>query len=386
MRIAALIVAAGKGSRAGDGPPKQFRKVGGAAILARTVARFRAARRVDQIALVHSPEHRDLLEAALPDRDDLLLVEGGAERAASARRGLEALADDPFGPPDRVLIHDAARPFVSLRVIDDVIDALDDHDGAVAAVPIVDALWRAGDGLCVETIPREDLWRAQTPQGFRFSALLAAHRAAGDDFAADDAAIARRAGLSVALVESEAENFKITRPGDFARAERQARRDMETRVGTGFDVHAFGEGEHVTLCGVGIAHDRGFVAHSDGDVAWHALTDAILGALALGDIGRWFPPSDARWKGASSDRFLAHAAGLATERGFRISNVDVTIMCERPKIGPRAAEMRAETARVLGLDIERVSVKATTTERLGFTGRGEGVAAQAVATLTGDAS
>jgi 2-C-methyl-D-erythritol 4-phosphate cytidylyltransferase/2-C-methyl-D-erythritol 2,4-cyclodiphosphate synthase len=288
-----------------------------------------------------------------------------------------------------VLIHDAARPFVSPAVIAAVTAALDHAPGACASIPIVDALRRADGEACGALIPREGVWRAQTPQGFRFADILAAHRACDDPAVPDDAEVARRAGLRVLLVESEADNFKITRPGDFARAERllaaEGERGMETRIGTGFDVHAFGPGDHLMLCGVRVPHDRGFVAHSDGDVALHALTDAVLGALALGDIGRWFPPSDPQWRGASSDRFLAHAIGLAAARGFAVANLDVTIVCERPKIGPHAEAMRAEIARICGCDVARVSVKATTTERLGFTGRGEGVAAQAAAALRGPA-
>ncbi|MFN3614588.1 MAG: 2-C-methyl-D-erythritol 2,4-cyclodiphosphate synthase, partial [Rubrimonas sp.] len=311
-----------------------------------------------------------------------------AERAQTVRAGLEAMAADP---PDRVLIHDAARPFVSDAVISAVCAALDRAPGACAAIPIVDALRRAEGDSCGPLIPRDHAWRAQTPQGFRFDAILSAHRACDDPAVPDDAEVARRAGLRVLLVESDADNFKITRPGDFARAERHlaaetpVQADMETRFGTGFDVHAFGPGDHLMLCGVRVPHDRGFVAHSDGDVALHALTDAILGALALGDIGRWFPPSDPQWRGASSDRFLRHAVDMAAERGFRIVNLDLTIIGERPKIGPHAAAMRARVAEICGCDPGRVSVKATTTERLGFAGRAEGLAAQAAAALKGPA-
>ncbi|MGF1658646.1 MAG: bifunctional 2-C-methyl-D-erythritol 4-phosphate cytidylyltransferase/2-C-methyl-D-erythritol 2,4-cyclodiphosphate synthase [Rubrimonas sp.] len=385
MRVSAVIVAAGKGVRAGDGPPKQYREVGGAAILARSMARFLDAPRVSDLCVAIRPEHRAFYDAAtraLPAAKPIRVVEGGAERADSVLRALEALAGDP---PDAVLIHDAARPFVSLRVIDSVIDALADAPGACAAIPIVDALRREEDGACGDLIPREGAWRAQTPQGFRFAPILAAHRANADPIAPDDAEIARRAGLRVALVESEADNFKITRPGDFARAERliAAERAMETRIGSGFDVHAFGPGDHLMLCGVKVPHDRGFLAHSDGDVALHALTDAVLGALALGDIGRWFPPSDPQWKGAASDQFLRHALDLAQARGYRVGNLDVTVICERPKIGPHADAMRARIAEIACCAPERVNVKATTTERLGFTGRAEGIAAQAAAALVG---
>jgi 2-C-methyl-D-erythritol 4-phosphate cytidylyltransferase/2-C-methyl-D-erythritol 2,4-cyclodiphosphate synthase len=312
-----------------------------------------------------------------------MVVGGGGERAETVRLGLEALA---AAAPERVLIHDAARPFVSQAVIAAVIAALDDAPGACAALPNVDALRREDDGACGPLIPRDGAWRAQTPQGFRFAAILAAHRANADPRAPDDAEIARAAGLRVALVESEADNFKITRPGDFARAERliaATEAAMDVRMGTGFDVHRFGPGDHLTLCGVRVPFDRGFVAHSDGDVALHALTDAVLGAAALGDIGRWFPPSDPQWRGASSDRFLAHAVAEAAALGLRPASLDVTILCERPKITPHAEAMRARIAAIAGVDIARVSVKATTTEGLGFAGRGEGIAAQAAAVLIG---
>lgn len=390
MTTAALIVAAGRGARAGDGLPKQYRTLGGVAILARTLARFAAAPGVDRLCVCIRAQDRALFDAAvagLSSPKPLRVVDGGAERALTVRLGLEALADDPLGPPARVLIHDAARPFVSTAVIEAVIAALETADGACASIPIVDALRRSENGLCGALIPREGVWRAQTPQGFRFDAILAAHRDHPDPAAPDDAEIARRAGLQVAIVESEADNFKITRPGDFARAERLVAQEtgMETRLGTGFDVHRFGPGDHLMLCGVRVPHERGFIAHSDGDVGLHALTDAVLGALALGDIGRWFPPSDPQWKGASSDRFLRHALDRAAERGFTVVNLDVTLICERPKITPHAEAMRAAIAAIAGCAIDRVSVKATTTEGLGFTGRAEGVAAQAAAALKGPA-
>ena len=391
MSTAALIVAAGRGTRAGEGLPKQYRTVGGRTILARTLARFDATPGIDRIAVCIHPDDHDLLRRSIVEAGlsrQIAVVEGGAERAESVLRGLEALADDP---PDKVLIHDAARPFVSARVIEAVVAALDEAPGACASIPIVDALRREDDGACGPLIPREGVWRAQTPQGFRFGAILAAHRANPDPKAPDDAEVARAAGLRVAIVESDADNFKITRPGDFARAERllaaeatlTETRPMETRMGTGFDVHRFGPGDHVMLCGVRVPHDCGFVAHSDGDVALHALTDAVLGAVALGDIGRWFPPSDPQWRGASSDRFLADALERAAALGFRPVNLDVTILCETPRIGPHAEAMRARIAAIAGIDVPRVSVKATTTEGLGFTGRGEGIAAQAAAVLQG---
>jgi 2-C-methyl-D-erythritol 4-phosphate cytidylyltransferase/2-C-methyl-D-erythritol 2,4-cyclodiphosphate synthase len=386
MTTAALIVAAGRGTRAGEGLPKQYRSIGGRSILARTLARFDACPQIDRVAVVIHPDDHDLLHRSIAEASlarPVTVVEGGAERADSVRRGLEALADDP---PARVLIHDAARPFVSAEVIGRVVAALDEFPGACASIPIVDTLRREENGCCGALIPRERAWRAQTPQGFRFPAILAAHRANTDAMATDDAEIARAAGLAVAIVESDADNFKITRPGDFARAERLLAAEAamsETRMGTGFDVHRFGPGDHVMLGGVRVPYDRGVEAHSDGDVALHALTDAVLGALALGDIGHWFPPSDPQWKGASSDRFLAHAIAEASARGFRPVNLDLTILCERPRVGPHAEAMRARIAAIAGIDASRVSIKATTTEGMGFTGRGEGLAAMAAAVLSG---
>jgi 2-C-methyl-D-erythritol 4-phosphate cytidylyltransferase/2-C-methyl-D-erythritol 2,4-cyclodiphosphate synthase len=392
MTTAALIVAGGRGSRAGDGPPKQYRAIAGVSVIARTLALFDAAPLVERLCVVLGAGDRALFEAAtagLTLKTPLMLATGGAHRAESVRKGLEALAGLAADAPERVLIHDAARPFTAPAVIDAVIAALADAPGACASAPVVDTLRREEDGACGPVTPREGMWRAQTPQGFRFADILAAHRAHGDAGATDDAEIARRAGLRVALVESDEDNFKITRVADFARAERLlAAREgtmLETRMGVGFDVHRFGAGDHVMLCGVRVPHDRGFVAHSDGDVALHALTDAVMGALALGDIGRWFPPSDPQWKGAASDQFLAKAVALCAERGFRPVALDVTIICERPKIGPHAEAMRARIAEIAGVGVERVSVKATTSEGLGFTGRGEGIAAQAAATFAGPA-
>ena len=386
MTTAALIVAAGRGVRAGGGLPKQYRALHGRSILTRTLARFDRPG-IDRIVVAINPDHAELLQRSMTEASLSVPVEtvhGGAERAETVKLALDHMAADP---PACVLIHDAARPFVSGPVIDAVIAALDTHDGACASIPIVDALRREADGLCGDLIPREGVWRAQTPQGFRFEAILAAHRANADPKAPDDAEIARAAGLRVAIVESEADNFKITRPGDFNRAERYLAAEAgmsEYRMGTGFDVHRFGPGDHVVLCGVRVPHHHGFIAHSDGDVGLHALTDAVLGAVALGDIGRWFPPSDPQWKGAASPQFLVHALTLAAERGFRPVNLDVTLLCERPKISPHAEAMRRAVAEIAGLDPSRVSVKATTTERLGFTGREEGIAAQAAAVLQGD--
>jgi len=283
--------------------------------------------------------------------------------------------------PERVLIHDAARPFIDQTTIGRVITALDDVPAAIAAVPLSDTLKRGSDGRVLGTLERSGLWRAQTPQGFRFAAILGAHRAAAGEALTDDAAVAERAGLAVKLVPASEENFKVTTEEDFRRAERLFASVSEQRVATGFDVHRFGPGDKVMLCGLAIPHSQGLVGHSDADVGLHALTDALLGTISAGDIGSHFPPSDPQWKGAPSARFLSHAAALLAARGAAIVNVDVTIICEQPKVGPHRAAMAARLAEILGIAVERVSVKATTTDRLGFTGRGEGISAQAIATI-----
>lgn len=383
MKTAVLIVAAGKGVRAGGDGPKQYRRIGGVMVLTRTIRAILAVQSVDEVRVCIHPDHRADYEAATSDITDPRLgppVTGAAERALTVRAGLEALS-----APDRVLIHDGARPFVSVAVINDVIAALDETDGAIAAIEVVDALRRSDDGQCGETIPRGDLWRAQTPQGFCYAAILAAHRANRNPLAGDDAEVARAAGLAIKLVRSDADNFKITTPGDFARAEKQVSRMTEFRTGQGYDVHAFaplGEGdEGVILCGVTLPFDQRLSGHSDADVAMHALTDAIFGAIAEGDIGQWFPPSDMQWKGAASRIFLEKAVERVAARGGRIVNCDITIICEAPKVGPHASAMRAALAGIMNVDVDRISVKATTSERLGFTGRGEGIAATATATV-----
>ncbi len=373
MEIATIIVAAGRGTRAGGDVPKQWRALHGRRVADWTFAAFAGHPRIDRVVLVLHPD--DLGQAgAFPEA---LIATGGASRDASVRAGLEALAGDP---PDIVLIHDVARPLVSPAVIDRVIDALADSAGAAPALAVTDALWRGAAGRVAGTQDRTGLYRAQTPQGFRFKAILDAHRAHPGG-AADDVEVARAAGLDVAIVAGDEANLKITGPDDFARAEQLMGEAMDIRVGQGYDVHAFEPGEACILCGVAVPHDRKLKGHSDADVGMHALTDAIYGALAEGDIGQHFPPSDPQWKGAESHVFLAHAVQLARAKGYEISNCDVTLICERPKIGPHAGAMRAELARIMALDAGRVSVKATTSERLGFTGREEGIAAQAVATL-----
>ncbi len=374
----ALVVAGGRGQRLGGELPKQYRPLGGRPMLRHSVETFRHHSRVGRVRVVIHPADRALYELAIDGLDLLEPCLGGAERQDSARLGLESLTTLA---PARVLIHDAARPFVDAATIDRVLDALDGHAGAIAAVPVIDTLKRGEKGRIAGTVERAGLWRAQTPQAFRFPAILAAHRAAAGLVLTDDAAVAERAGIAVALVPGSEENLKVTTEEDLRRAEQRLATAAESRVGSGFDVHQFGPGHGIMLCGLELAHDRGLVGHSDADVGLHALTDALLGAIAAGDIGSHFPPSDPRWRGASSERFLRHAAELVAKRGGRIVNVDLTIICERPKVGPHRAAMAARVAEILGIAVERVSVKATTTDQLGFTGRGEGMAAQAVATV-----
>ncbi|ALJ37297.1 bifunctional 2-C-methyl-D-erythritol 4-phosphate cytidylyltransferase/2-C-methyl-D-erythritol 2,4-cyclodiphosphate synthase [Azospirillum brasilense] len=375
----ALIVAAGSGQRFGAEQPKQYLDLAGQPVLRRTVEAFRRHPKVSAVRVVINPAFRDLYDAAVAGLDLPEPVAGGASRQDSVRNGLEALADSA---PGLVLIHDAARPLIDSDTINAVIAALDTHPAALAAVPVADTLKRGDDGLVAGTVDRSGLWRAQTPQGFRFPAILAAHRDAAGLELTDDAAVAERAGLPVALVPAREENFKVTTPDDLTRATRALDSALsDIRTGSGFDVHRFAEGDHVTLCGVRVPHTQRLDGHSDADVGLHALTDAILGALCAGDIGSHFPPSDPQWRGADSALFLKHAAELVTARGGRIAHVDVTIICERPKVGPHREAMTARVADILGMPVDRVSVKATTTERLGFTGRGEGIAAQAMATI-----
>jgi 2-C-methyl-D-erythritol 4-phosphate cytidylyltransferase/2-C-methyl-D-erythritol 2,4-cyclodiphosphate synthase len=372
MTRAAIIVAAGRGIRAGGDMPKQWQPLAGRRVIDSTLAAL--APHAARVVLVLHPDDMDRAP------DGIEAVPGGATRAASARAGLDHLA--AHGPaPRHVLIHDAARATVPRRVIEGVIAALEAGAPAAApAQPVTDALWTGAGGYVTGTQDRAGLYAAQTPQGFDFVAILAAHRAHEGD-APDDVAVARAAGLPVTITVGDPDNIKITHAGDFARAERILGAAMDIRTGTGFDVHRFGPGDHVMLCGVAVPHARGLQGHSDADVGLHALADAIYGALAEGDIGRHFPPSDPQWKGAESHVFLRHAVRLAAEKGFRINNRDVTLICETPKIGTHADAMRAAIAAITGVAPDRVSVKATTTERLGFTGRAEGIAAQTVVTL-----
>lgn len=375
----ALIVAAGSGTRFGGELPKQYLPLAGRAVLRHSTETFLRHPAISGVRMVISAEHRALYDKATAGLRLLPPVIGGANRQDSVRNGLESLAELQ---PAQVLIHDAARPFPSSAIIDRTLAALDDTAGAIVAIPVTDTLKRGLDGRVGETVDRTGLWRAQTPQAFRFAEILAAHRAAKGAALTDDAAVAEAAGLPMRLVMGADDNFKITTGADLQRAERLlAPGASEFRTGTGYDVHRFAAGNGVTLCSVRIAHDQALEGHSDADVGLHALTDAILGAIGAGDIGSHFPPSDPQWRGVDSATFLAHAGGLVAGKGGRITHVDVTLICERPKIAPHRAAMVARIADILGLEEHRVSVKATTTEGLGFTGRREGIAAQAVATV-----
>ena len=375
----ALIVAAGRGTRFGGALPKQYLPLGGATILRHAVSAFTTHRRIDGVVVAIRPEDREIFERALLGLPVLPPVDGGPERQDSVRLGLEALAERQ---PDRVLIHDGARPFPGRELMDRVLDGLDRAPAAIPCLPLGDTIKRVENGAIRETVDRAMLWRAQTPQGFHFGPILSAHRAAAGRVLTDDAAVAETAGLAPIIVPGSEENLKVTTAEDLAAAERLlAARQGDVRVGQGFDVHPYGPGDHVMVCGVAIPHEVAPIGHSDADVGLHALTDAVLGAIGAGDIGMHFPPSDPRWRGASSDRFLAYAASLVRERGGSIGAVDVTIICERPKIAPHREKMIERVAEILEISPGRVSVKATTTEKLGFTGRGEGIAAQAVATI-----
>ena len=375
MSTAALIVAAGRGTRVGGERAKQWQSLAGRRVADWTVDVFANHSAINHIVIVYSAQDEDQIEDFAAA--GYLCVLGGATRDASVRAGLDALADNA---PDLVLIHDVARPCVSAEIIDRVVDALATDPGAAPALAVTDALWRGQDGAVAAAQDRSGLYRAQTPQGFHYAEIQNAH-AIHPGGAADDVEVARAAGLRVAIVGGDESNLKITHAVDFARAEELLRQPMDIRLGNGFDVHRFGDGDHVILCGVRVPHGRALQGHSDADVGMHAVTDAIYGALADGDIGQHFPPSDPKWKGAASQIFLEHAVALSAERGYRIANVDCTLICEYPKIGPHAIEMKSEMARLMGLEPGQVSVKATTSERLGFTGREEGIASLATVTL-----
>ncbi|MDB5736153.1 MAG: ispDF [Alphaproteobacteria bacterium] len=371
-RLAVLIVAAGKGERTGLGLPKQYEKLAGVPMLRRTVAAFAGY----PVQVVIGPGQQEMVAAALKGVTLPPPVVGGATRQESVRLGLEALAGEA---PDFVLIHDAARPLVSRKVIADIVAALENGaDGALPMLAVADTL-RRRDGTGWTLVPREGLYRAQTPQGFAFGKILAAHRTHAANEVTDDVALAELAGLTVEMVEGEEKNIKVTRKEDFALAESLLGADV--RTATGYDVHKFTDGDHIWLCGIKVPHSHGLEGHSDADVGLHAITDALLGCIGEGDIGQHFPPTDERWRGAASWQFLDHAASLVAAKGGVINHVDVTLICERPKVGPHRDAMKARIAEILKIASDRVSVKATTTEGLGFTGRREGIAAQAIATV-----
>lgn len=382
-RVAAVVVAAGQGVRAGGALPKQFRRIAGETLLEHALSAFAEAPKVAFVQPVIRPEDLALVRTLTSGMNILAPVSGGPTRQASVRAGLEALLPRS---PDIVLIHDAARPFASANLIARAIEAAEKTGAAIPAVPVTDTVKRVDQAGTVEaTLDRNSIRLVQTPQAFAFLALLEAHQRAAaqgrNDFT-DDAALAEWAGMKVSVFAGEPGNIKLTTPEDFARAEAiQSAALGDVRTGSGLDVHAFGPGDHVTLGGIRIPHSHSLTGHSDADVALHALTDAILGALADGDIGAHFPPSDPQWRGASSDRFLAFAVERVRARGGRIAHLDLTIVCEAPRIGEHRDTMRASIARFAGIGIERVSVKATTSEKLGFTGRGEGIAAYATATV-----
>lgn len=374
MTFSGIIVAAGSGSRAGG--DKQWRDLGGQPVLRRSFEALRAAG-AEEIVIVLAPGAEARARETLAGLEGWRGVVGGSTRAASVRAGLAALACPPGQP---VLIHDAARPLLPKAVVQRLLEALETHDGALPALPVADSLRRGPAGTMEGVADREGLWRAQTPQAFKRSVIELAYAAWADEQPpADEAEVVQRHGGRVALVAGDPRLMKLTYPEDFAMAEALLPRQI--RIGSGYDVHRWGPGGSVWLCGIEVPHDQTLIGHSDADAGLHALTDALLGAIAEGDIGDHFPPTDPKWKGASSDRFLVHAAERVKARGGRIVNVDVTLICERPKVKPHRDAMRQRIADLLGLPLDAVSVKATTTEGLGFTGRGEGLAAQAVATV-----
>jgi 2-C-methyl-D-erythritol 4-phosphate cytidylyltransferase/2-C-methyl-D-erythritol 2,4-cyclodiphosphate synthase len=372
MRIAAILVAAGSGSRFGGDTPKQFIHLAG-----KPVIRHAAEALLAHVAIVQPVGEAGPIAAALEGLSVLPAVPGAATRQGSVSAGLHALVPHA---PDLVLVHDAARPFLPSSTIPALLAALRTHDGAIPAVPVADTLKRVQSGRIVSTVPRDGLFRAQTPQAFRYHLLRALH-ATGDQTATDDAALLEAAGHSVAIVPGSDDNIKLTYKEDIVRLEQALAPRLLPRTGTGFDVHAIETGRPLVLCGITVPHEWGLAGHSDADVGIHALCDAIYGALAEGDIGRHFPPSEAEWKDADSARFLRHAAERIAARNGVLANADVTLICERPKITPHAPAMIARVAELLGVEPGRISVKATTTERLGFAGRGEGIAAQAIATI-----
>ena len=389
MTTTALIVAAGRGTRMSSASPKQYKILANKSVLSRSIQPFLDHDGIDHVLVVIHREDEDRFDVIRdtiidPSKKLLPPVHGGANRADSSLNGLLALREQST---NNILIHDAARPFISGAVISRVIDALDTEQGAIPTLPAVDAMRRSDEsGALGEPVARDGIRRAQTPQGFRFDTLLPIMQAAQVDGSlaalSDEAEALIAAGRRVVTVEGDPINFKLTIPEDFTMAERLLAQP-DIRTGQGYDVHAFGEGDHVILCGIKIPHERGLSGHSDADVGLHTITDALLGAVAEGDIGRHFPPSDPQWKGTDSAVFLKRAVEIVTERGYAISNIDLTLICEDPKVTPHAPAMIQRVAEICTLDPTRISIKATTSERLGFTGRREGIAATAVATVIG---
>lgn len=380
-KIAALILAAGQGSRAGTDIPKQFRQIGGKAVLAHSVDVFARHPAVGAVYLVIGAGQQETVRTMIGDGQVTAIIQGADSRRGSVRAGLEAIA--ATGGADRVLIHDAARPFLPPSMIDQLLAALEQAPGAFPALPVADTLVKSTDHMAGDIVDRSGLYRVQTPQAFHFESIIRAHRAWDSSReATDDAQMLREAGHDVLMIPGDERLEKLTYPQDFARAEAQLASCRTTRVGMGYDVHRLAVDEKLWLCGVQVPHDRGLAGHSDADVAIHAIVDAVLGALSEGDIGSHFPPSDPQWRGAASSRFLEYAANRVTDRGGRMEHIDVTIICEAPKIGPHRDAMRHRISEILAIPLDRVSVKATTTERLGFAGRREGIAAQAVATIS----
>jgi len=377
----ALIVGAGHGARFGGEMPKQYHALSGRTVIDRSVNAFGACPGIDAVRCVIHPDYEDLYHKSVQDIHGKLLqpVPGGATRQESVRLGLQSLSSDNCS---KVLIHDAARPFIDAELIGRIISALDLHDGAIPALPVNDTLKKSLEGeRILSTVDRSVLWRAQTPQGFLYEKILKAHVEHADKEVTDDAALAEKGSLDVIMVDGDEDNVKITTQADMERARRHFPM-MDIRTGFGMDAHRFSEGDKVVLCGVGIPHASGLEGHSDADVGLHALTDALLGAIGEGDIGQHFPPGESDWRDAGSDLFVRKAATLIAEKGGRIQNVDITLVCEVPKIGPHRETMRATVSEILQIELSRVSIKATTTERMGFTGRKEGIAAQAVATVS----
>lgn len=381
MTVAVLLLSGGRGSRVGGDIPKQYREIAGVSVLRRAIDCFADHPLVDLIRVVIHPDDRAMYEQTVAGLDILAPVLGGAERHLSALNGLKSLAPHA---PDIVLIHDAARPFVSAPLINRVIKNVEGSTGVIPALPVSDTLKRVApnSSRILETVDRASLWRAQTPQGFPYFTIMEAHTRREGELPTDDASVLEAAGGTVVVVEGDERNIKVTTEQDFERVERLPReKNMQVRVGSGFDVHQFGPGNSVTLCGVEIPFEHGLAGHSDADVALHALTDALLGAVGAGDIGQHFPPTDDKWKGAASHIFVEEATRHIRDAGGTINNVDITIIGERPKIGPFRSQMRAEVAKFLSIPETCVNIKATTTEKLGFTGRAEGLAAQAVTSV-----